>query len=185
MDIFIEDFLGVRNLLHLTFLTLSVFQITIEIHFNTGKKGKTNSHSCWRYVMIIVVIVFLLLQIAPYLDCISDKNAHKDDIVRRFKNTRMVFPDSSSRRLDYCDVAEILECTEYSAQFLLNCSLNELYARFGYTFSTIEYACVYQGCTWYKPKDISAEEVVNKMNEVERYNLNFLAEVRRSLFPSK
>lgn len=57
--------------------------------------------------------------------------------------------------------------------------INELYARYGRTFSDEGLQAYFLGQSWYEPDDsLTDEEIVNAMTSIERSNLDFLAEHR-------
>lgn len=180
MHIFNDRNLSVSDLIKMTLLSVSIFSITININMKNidGRKVSFILRVLCIVAILLIFVCFLIFENFDIVEIINNSYYQSEDLGERFRTTGMVFPYSNDRRLNNSDIIQLAECDEYPTEFLLACSLNELYSRYGLKFTSIKYASLYQQYEWYEPKDITAEEIVERMNEYELYNLNYLASIR-------
>lgn len=94
-----------------------------------------------------------------------------------FSDNGFVFPQSSSKYITQEDLENLKSLayeTEYTYRDLLNFSINEIYARHGYQFTTEKFDNFYNQYLWYSGIDKKSTITWEMFNTYEQDNLKLL-----------
>ena len=105
-----------------------------------------------------------------------EKYEKENDSVSPFNKDGQIFPDSNRRYLSEEEILLLKDREDYSFSELLRYSVNEIYARAGFSFGSSEWNNYYDQFEWYRTtekKDVRYET----MNKYEQYNLDLLVRI--------
>lgn len=116
--------------------------------------------------------------ITEYLRSLGSKEGKERPVME----DGFVFPESEGRRLDRYDIVCLEEnCSENGEDFqtMLRRGINEIYARRGGRFGDEFWKDAFAECDWYAAT-CSLDEARGFMNEIEKDNVDFLAQEERN-----
>ena len=115
---------------------------------------------------------------------VPSSNSHQNATDREFASffeTGIVFPDSSSRILSSEEIDSLDYWPSGAEDYLYQYSINEIYARNGYSFNTPYWANYYSRYSWYHNRGFSDKDARDRFNSIERKNVEKLKNKRKEI----
>lgn len=112
---------------------------------------------------------------------VQDSTSYQDSVDKEFASyfeTGIVFPDSSSRILSAGEIAPLDYWPPNAVDYLYQYSINEIFARHGYSFKNPYWANYFSKYSWYQDLGYTDSDARDRFNETERKNIKMLEKKR-------